>query len=230
MTLKFYRVSACTVNPSRRATVGPGQSTVRARVLGSAPAVRRESGSETVRRAGRTCRRRRAVRGAAARPADSTGFEPVARHGRCHDGFGEVAAVAGLSFVVGFDQDGAGEAERGVGERRPTTPPPSAGATAALTCRWLNFASGHGRANTRRVVSAQLPPRTPGQVCDQRFLTSSACSRPVCPGHGREGSRPAGMRPSPRTRVRRGLSPLFGRARAGQSPRPLCRDLRALRS
>jgi hypothetical protein len=33
-----------------------------------------------------------------------------------------------------------------------------------------------------RVVSAQLPPRTPGQFADQRFLASSTQSHPVSPG------------------------------------------------
>ena len=32
-----------------------------------------------------------------------------------HGGFGEVAAVGDLPFVVGFDQDRAGEAEQGGG-------------------------------------------------------------------------------------------------------------------
>jgi len=32
-----------------------------------------------------------------------------------HGGFAEVAAVAGLPFVVGFDENGAGQTEEGVG-------------------------------------------------------------------------------------------------------------------
>jgi hypothetical protein len=34
---------------------------------------------------------------------------------QAHGAFGQVAALAGLPFVVGFDQDRAGEAEQGVG-------------------------------------------------------------------------------------------------------------------
>jgi hypothetical protein len=41
----------------------------------------------------------------------------VAAGERGHGAFGEVAAVSGLPFVVGFDQYGAGEPEQGVGVR-----------------------------------------------------------------------------------------------------------------